>query len=276
VKKAKCIIEAFLKPLKLELSGEKTRIAHTMFSYEGEKPGLDFLGYHFRNYACSENRGVKSTRGKNQKFRQISRPSNKAREQHLSKLRLVLKKHQAAPLKSVINALSMVIQGWTNYFAITKCTRYFSYMDMRLWKLLWRWSVKRYKSAERAIRKCWSISGWKFGAVIEGKQYVLKRHDETKVRRYIKIRPGASIYDGQILYFSERLSKHNQRFARLRGVLKAQEYRCSVCGLALKPTDVIEMHHITPTSKGGGNNADNLSFVHGHCHDELHKKQREG
>lgn len=63
VQKAKEIIKTFLKPIGLELSEEKIRIARSMEKLPGTEvpPELDFLGYHFKNVKCSIHRGVKST-----------------------------------------------------------------------------------------------------------------------------------------------------------------------------------------------------------------------
>jgi len=38
-------VEAWLKDMKLELKPSKTRIAHTLDPYQGERPGFDFLGF---------------------------------------------------------------------------------------------------------------------------------------------------------------------------------------------------------------------------------------
>ena len=42
---AKAIIQEWLSQVGLELKPEKTRIAHTLKEYEGNKPGFDFLGF---------------------------------------------------------------------------------------------------------------------------------------------------------------------------------------------------------------------------------------
>jgi hypothetical protein len=47
---------------------------------------------------------------------------------------------------------------------------------------LWRWAVKRYKSAKNAKIKCFNVKGWAFGAKVKGKALILNRHDQTKVR----------------------------------------------------------------------------------------------
>jgi RNA-directed DNA polymerase len=131
IHKSKEIINDFLKAVGLELSEEKTRIGHTMFPIEQgrAKPGLEFLGFHFRNIRTSIHRGVKTTRGVKQNFRQISSPSLDSVKNHKIEVRDILKKYKNAPRTAVISALSLKIQGWTRYYSITKCSIYFSSMD---------------------------------------------------------------------------------------------------------------------------------------------------
>ena len=73
--RAKQIISDFLATVNLELSEEETRIGHSLVSFNGSKPGLNFLGFFFRNHTTSIHRGVKNTRGVKQNFIQISGPS---------------------------------------------------------------------------------------------------------------------------------------------------------------------------------------------------------
>jgi hypothetical protein len=160
-----------------------------------------------------------------------------------------------------------VIRGWTTYFAVTKnCAKIFGYLDAWLWKRLWKWSCIRFKSAKLAKRRCFNVRGWNFGFVLKGKLFILKRHDQTLSRKYIKIKANASIFNSELLlYFADRLSYHNPRMKRLHKVLKKQNYRCSYCNLVLKPNDVIELHHTYLHGMRSGG----IEFIHGHCHDAI-------
>lgn len=131
IMKAKTIVSEFLRTVGLELSEEKTRVGHTMIPLETSRktPGLEFLGYHFRNIPTPIHRGVKSTRGVKQPFRQISSPSLEASKSHREAIKDILRKHKNAPREALIARLSTRIEGWTRYHSITKCTRYFSNMD---------------------------------------------------------------------------------------------------------------------------------------------------
>jgi RNA-directed DNA polymerase len=111
--KAKEIIEFFLSAIGLELSEDKTRIGHTMMTLkEGrKKPGLEFLGYHFRNISTSIHRGVKNTRGKKQPFIQISSPTPESSRNHKMALKDILRRHKNAPREAVIAKLASRIDG---------------------------------------------------------------------------------------------------------------------------------------------------------------------
>lgn len=111
IERAKRIVSEFLATVNLELSEEKTSIGHSMETHDGRKPGLDFLGFYFRNYATSKHRGVKNTRGVKQAFIQISGPSLKSMENHKAALKMILKKYKNEPMEAVISKLATRIEG---------------------------------------------------------------------------------------------------------------------------------------------------------------------
>jgi RNA-directed DNA polymerase len=269
VQKAEQLVSEFLKPIGLKLSMEKTRIGHSMSSLPGTTGpiGLDFLSYHFVNKACSKHRGVKNTRGAPQNFKLITKPSQESVVNHKAALSRILIEYKGAPMGRVMERLSYRIKGWTWYHSITQSTLTFSKLDGWFWRKLWRWAKKRYKSAEKAKQKCFSVKGWNFGYIDQGKTYILDRHDKTRVRKFVKIRPGASIYDGRLVYFAQRLSQENPRIKSLRNLIRKQNHLCYKCQLYLLPEEVIELHHILDLE---GKRTGEIKFIHGHCHDEIH------
>lgn len=270
VLEARVLISSFLKPIGLNLSEKKTRIGHSMENKPGSSGplGLDFLGFHFRNKICSIHRGVKNTRGVPQRFRFITHPSREAVMRHKRNLKKILIDFKGAPLGRVIERLSSSIKGWTWYHSVTQCTRTFSILDEWLYKALWRWAKWRYRGAKNAKQKCFSVSGWSFGYINQGKTYILDRHDKTLVRRFVKIKPGASVYDGNnLLYFAERMSYHHPRTRSLRFLFKKQKFSCAHCGLVFTPMDIIELHHVLDERK---ERTGEIQFVHSFCHDHIH------
>lgn len=72
----------------------------------------------------------------------------------------------------------------------------------------------------------------------------IDRHDETIVRKFLKVKPGTSLYDGNLLHFAERLSYQHLRTKNLRSLLKKKNFSCAQCDLVFSPTDIIELHHV--------------------------------
>ena len=101
----------------------------------------------------------------------------------------------------------------------------------------------------------------------DGKTLVLNRHDQTRVRKYIKIKADASIYNGDLVYFSKRLSLTNPRIESLRNLIRKQRYSCANCNLKMVPGEVIELHHVKDEQN---RRTGDIRFVHGHCQDSIH------
>lgn len=273
VQTAKELVTEFLKPVGLKLSEKKTRFGHSMSVETGTTGpiGLDFLSFHFRNIVCSKHRGVKNTRGIPQGFKLITRPSNESIANHKRALSKILLEFKGAPIGRVMERLSSRIKGWTWYHSVTQCTLTFSKLDAWLWNRLWRWAKKRYKGAERAKQKCFSVKGWNFGYIERNKVYILNRHDQTLVRKFVKIKPKASVFNGDLIYFAKRLSQENPRIKSLRSLFRKQSYKCPICSQYLLPGEIIELHHyLDPQNKRTGE----IAFVHGHCHDRVHSSRK--
>ena len=96
---------------------------------------------------------------------------------------------------------------------------------------------------------------------------------ETPIVRHAKVIGDKSIYDNDLVYWSERgRALGNRAFSKsIRRILRNQNNQCEICGLKFLPGDVIEIDHIMPKKSGGSDHYDNLQAVHGHCHDQ--KKQ---
>ena len=262
IKQAQLIVEKFLKLIGLDLLKTQMSICHTLEKTENYDSGFHFLGFFFRNIKCSIHRGVKSTRGVKQPFKQQCIPSKKSIEYHKIYIKNLLKKYKNASLKLIIYQLNEKIREWTNYFSISQSTKTFSKLDGWLFKLLWKWSLKRYKSAKNAKKKCWSVSGWKFGFKIKNQTFVLIRHDQTRVHKHLKIQSNASIYDNQLVYFAKRIPLTNSRIKQFSGLLKKQGYKCSNCNNLFKPTDTIKICNVVNKVF----NTKTLTLLHNFCY----------
>ena len=96
----------------------------------------------------------------------------------------------------------------------------------------------------------------------------------TKIERHVKVKGSASPYDGNLRYWSERLTKHAAYYGRVGALLHKQRGQCCWCGLHFGSEDVIEIDHIDRNRSN--NQLDNLRVLHRHCHDERHARVAPG
>ncbi|NEQ40050.1 MAG: group II intron reverse transcriptase/maturase [Okeania sp. SIO3I5] len=259
VLQAKAVIQEWLNQVGLELKPEKTKIAHTLEEYEGNKPGFDFLGFTIRQWE------VKSTK---QGFKTLIKPSSKSIKTHYRKLADICSNNKTAPARALIAKLNPVIRGWANYFSTAVSKEAFSKMDMLLWKRLWRWASRRHpnKSAEWVKEKYFpriKTRNW----VLNDGEYMTYQHSDVPIIRHVKVRGNKSPYDGDWTYWSSRIGKHPGVRKEVTALLKRQKNKCAFCGLTFSPNDLMEVDHIKPRSKGGDNTYKNKQLLHRHCHD---------
>ena len=259
VLQAKTVIQEWLNQLGLELKPEKTKIAHTLEEYEGNKPGFDFLGFNIRQYEA------KTTK---QGFKTLIKPSSKSIKTHYRKLANICDKHKTAPTNALIAKLNPVIRGWANYFSTIVSKEVYNKVDNLLWKRLWRWASRRHsnKSAKWVKNKYFpaiSSDNWR----LNDGNYILNRHSDVSIIRHIKVKGNKSPYDGDWTYWSSRIGKHPGVRKEVTTLLKQQKGKCADCGLTFRPTDLIEVDHIVPRSEGGDSTYKNKQLLHRHCHD---------
>ncbi len=255
VLQAKAVIQEWLSQIGLELKPEKTKIAHTLEEYEGNKPGFDFLGFTIRQWK------VKSTK---QGFKTLIKPSSKSLKTHYRKLAGICDKLKTASTKALIAKLNPVIRGWSNYFSAKVSKEAYSKCDQLLYKRLWRWASRRHsnKSAkwvkEKYFPKVSKTRNWEFN---DG-EYRLNLHSDVPIVRYIKVKGNKSPYDGDWTYWSSRIGKYPGVRKEVTTLLKRQKNKCAFCGLTFSPTDLMEVDHIKPRSKGGDNTLKNKQLLH--------------
>jgi RNA-directed DNA polymerase len=275
--KAKEAIETWLKPVGLELKPEKTRICHTLNELtvrESEvtvPPGFDFLGFNIRQYQGGKHRSGKSggLKSKLLGFKTLIKPSKKAIKAHHAALKEVIKSHKTAPQTGLIGKLNPIIRGWANYYSGVASKETFSSEDGVMWSMLRAWSVRRRGREEKthAIRKYFRNGRhgvWTFAAA-DG--MTLWRHADIEIKRHTLIQPEKSPYDGDWVYWSTRRGNDIETPTRVAKLLKKQKGKCPHCGQYFTSSDLLEVDHITPRSKGGKDEYKNLQLLHAHCHD---------
>lgn len=278
VLKAKTVLETWIKDIGLEMKPSKTRITHTLHEYQGVI-GFDFLGWTVRQFLVGKTRAGKTGGHHSQKlgFKTIIKPSREAEKRHTAEMREIIHKNLNASQGQLIRELNSVIHGWTNYYRTMVAAESFRRCRCNLFQQLQEWGRRRHpnKGKRWIADKYWHVNegnGWNF----TDEKSKLWTHDLTHIQRHTKVKGTASPYDGNILYWSQRLSKHPMLNDTKGKLLQKQEGKCRWCGLLFRDGDLIEVDHITPRSQGGGETLSNKCVLHRHCHDERHAKRVTG
>ncbi|MCP4361919.1 MAG: group II intron reverse transcriptase/maturase [Chloroflexi bacterium] len=257
--------EAWLGKIGLQLNPNKTHIAHTLNEHEGQA-GFDFLGFNIRQYGVGQYK-TRTYQGYVD-FKTLIRPAKKAIKRHLAHLKQVIRDYRGSSQAGLIGKLNPIIRGWANYYKRCSAKAIFNKMSAQLYYKLRRWAAFRHprKWSKWCYRRYWKrLDG--LIRFTDG-EYYLFQYEQTKIERHIKVMGSKSPFDGDWLYWGQRLKRHPLKPLRVIKLLKWQGGKCESCGLFFMTEDVLEVHHIN------GNHSDNryvnLSLLHGHCHDTAH------
>ena len=69
----------------------------------------------------------------------------------------------------------------------------------------------------------------------------MRKHNETAIQRHVKVKGAASPYDGNLLYWSQRLKNHPTTRGTLAMLLYKQQGKCRWCELTFREGDQIEI-----------------------------------
>jgi RNA-directed DNA polymerase len=257
--------EDWLAGMGLRLKPSKTYIRHTLQEHEGPA-GFDFLGFTIRQFPACKHR----TRTYREKpgFKTIIKPSKKAQQRHLRKVKDVIRSHRGNSQAALVAAVNPVIRGWANYYHTCSAKDTFYDMDYQVYQKLYRWAAFRHrnKNAGWRYRRYWrQVKG--IIAFSDGTS-TLVSHAQTRITRHTKVKSEKSPFDGDWPYWSTRLSRDPTKPTRVCNLLKRQSGRCANCGLRFTTDEIIEVHHRDRDRLN--NRYSNLALLHGHCHDQVH------
>jgi RNA-directed DNA polymerase len=265
VAEAKQEVERWLATVGLELKETKTRVTHTDTIYK-EQIGFDFLGFNVRRYPVGLNSRNKF--GANRKT--IIKPCKKAIKSHYEELASIVKHTNKTEV--LVTQLNPIIRGWCNYFSTVSSKKSYSRLRSLLFYRLWKWARKKHptRPAEWRYQKYFRKSGSQlvFGLETTGAWVGIKYHNQYKITRHVKVKGTKSPYDGDLIYWTTRLSRYSGLTGRIARLLRRQKGKCKLCSLPFWHEDVMEIDHVKPKSKGGKDGINNLRLVHGHCHDQ--------
>lgn len=272
VKQCKKLTETFLSNMGLELNPNKTHISHTLDPNLSEtgRAGFNFLGFTIKQFR-TKYRSVKHTRekGKLLGFRTLVYPSKESLKKHNQAIKTIINTRNQTQTQ-LIERLTPVIIGWTNYVAISdaynigiiqKCD-YLLYLKLR------KWARSKTGNNRRALLKYWKRDQhrWVFTDQEKTLPFYWEHASKKSITKYVKVKSHQSPFDGQQIYWAQRLPHNPHIKPSLAKLLRKQKGRCPICNLMFKPNDRMEVDHIIPKKLGGQNQYGNLQLLHKHCH----------
>lgn len=183
------VIEKFLGERGLQLSKEKTKITHI-------ENGLDFLGFNVRKY----------------KGKLLIKPSKNSIKTFLKKIKDTIKSHPSSKTENLIDMLNPQIRGWSNYYKSVVSSKAFSYVDYRIFKMIWQWCKRRHpnKNTSWIYQKYFhssELKNWVFFSSRKGTE--LFYASSVKIQRHTKIKGSAHPYNPSYReYFNNRDKKY--------------------------------------------------------------------
>lgn len=276
IEQAQDLITAWLAQMGLELKASKTHITHTLHLHQ-ERIGFDFLGWTVRQFPVGKTHTGTDRWGNALGFKTIITPSKEAVKRHIQELKQLIKKHTHASQGQLIKELNQVIHGWTNYYRSMVANATFQHCRYLLFQQLQRWGKRRHphKSGTWISNVYWHVDEGK-GWIFTDHKSILWQHDQTEIQRHIKVKGTASPYNGDLLYWSQRLRTHPMLNGQLGKLLQKQAGKCRWCELLFRDGDIIEIDHIIPKRLGGGEELSNKFALHRHCHDQRHAQRVQG
>jgi len=196
--KIKPAIVEFLKERGLQLSKEKTKIAHI-------NEGFDFLGQNIRKY--------------NGKC--LIKPSRKSFKAITNKVLDFIRKNKDMSPEKLIGKLNSIIRGWCNYHRKVISSRIFAKLDSTIFWSIWNWVRRRHPTkSKRWIKLKYFIKkgkrDWIFFGINKGKITTLFSAQSLRAVRHLKIKNTANPFDKSWNhYFAERRRKGTDMLCRV-------------------------------------------------------------
>lgn len=268
-------VATWLQERGLWLNPKKTRITHTLTPHEGNV-GFDFLGFTVRHFKVGKTPTGKDTHKKPLGFKTIIKPRKEAVKTHVREIKHEIRKLRSVPQIAVIKALNPKTRGWSNYYKAVVAKEPFDYCDRCLSYQLMSWIRRRHpsKGTTWRNRRYWHRreNHNAFAAKVKNRKgeerlVEIRKHSMTEIQRHVKVRGNASVYDGNLIYWAQRLKKHPLMTNEKAMLLARQKGQCPRCGLHFIDGDLLEVDHSIPTAIGGKDDLSNKMVYHRHGHD---------
>lgn len=270
--------KVWLREMRLEVNEIKSKIRHSLTSFEGQQPGVTFLGF----YISQVEAGIGQTAWIGNQYSRkslgfsVQKIPDKSRvERHLDRLRDIVKSYETKSQSALIQKLNPICRGWCNYFKFSDNMRAFQKVDKVMVHRLLKWGYNKHPNKKkgwvknRYFHKI-GARDWYFATVDKENNSIMigYTHAKTGRKRYTKVNGTKSPYDGDNQYWNNRLTLNASKTQR--NLLESQEHRCGYCNGPLTCGMVVETNHIIPLAESEKKILSNLRLVHEHCHDLIH------
>ncbi len=263
---SRTVIECYLDPLGLKLSGSKTRVSHTQEpTRPDEGAGFDFLGFHVQHHWTKKPGGkrvpyilvtpskISTTRFYRDCAERIDRLKLSRKQRGARRDRQAQGKRD--PITVMIHDLNRRIRGWANYFAVSNAKECFSRLDHLIHGKLWEWSVRRFdrkkvqwiidhlfsgieldKNGKPLLRRDGNPRErkWAFTSPFvpnDAQHPTLTKLADTPIRKHVLVRPGKRFYDGDWPYWQLRMRPRYPGTPPMVSIaaFRRQRGNCAIC-----------------------------------------------
>jgi RNA-directed DNA polymerase len=239
------LLMTWLAAIGLPFNEDKSHIQHIL---EGDQPGLDFLGFHIRQYRGGKHRSGRHASGHRLGFKTLIKPATANIQAHLAELGRLMQRSTALPQSTLICQLNSGIRGWASYDRTGVSQAVYGRLDHLVWGKLRRWAYRHHpmQSVAWAIKRYWHRRETRLAfatPTTDPDAVALRTHSELAITRHSKVRSNRSPYDSDWVYWSTRRGRHPSVSLRLATRYKRQHGRCASCGLCFHHDDCIEIDH---------------------------------
>lgn len=208
--------------------------------------------------------------------------------QLLRRMKIWLKTNLNASQTTVIEYLNPILRGWGNFYRPLNSKDAFNYIDNFLWEAIWKWCLRKHPNkGKRWVKN-------KYFHKIKGRQWVfaVRKKDKKKsdtwkclfklsdiqIRRHALVKGTSSPDDPQLKEYWRKRQQNNAREtwkngSRFYRVIEKQKGICSLCREDIFNGETIHLHHKTPIKEGGGEEVNNLVWLHKICHQQIHSNK---
>lgn len=131
------------------------------------------------------------------------------------------------------------------------------------------WAGRRHpkKSAGWVFAKYWRRrdQGRLEFATLDGPRLAV--HADIPIKRHVKVRGHASPYDGNLVYWANRLRDHPLTTSRTAILLRRQKGKCAHCRLLFTDADTTTIKQFAPPQWNGLTDLTRMRALHQHCRD---------